>query len=599
MSGDAVKKAYFLRAVILVHEAIINFSHRYADLADELASKEADVLRKKDLERIAETCRWVPENPARTFYEALQSLWFMYAIYVTGTSPFGRFDQYMYPFYKADKEAGKITDEEVLELLQCLRIKDMTVNFTFGGIQQRQKWAGLAKWNNMVIGGVTRTGEDATNELSYLILEAAIRCPTPHHTITLRVHESTPEKLMVKALEVVKTGIGMPAFVSDKSFIEYFLTAGVPLDLARDYYIIGCLDGNVPEGCATLFGMFIAPRVLEIFMHDGFDSSTGKQLAPKIADITSFESFEDLMEAFKKTYKHMMGLHIESDIIRWGVATGRYTDALGASLFTNGIRDGKVRAECMVPYQMGATINSVGWINVADSLAAIKKLVFDDKKVTMKELNAALDANWQGERNQEIRKMCLAAPKFGNDNDYVDLIARDLYDFYAEAASTFQHPRGTKYTVGAISITSHGPGGAVTGATPDGRYAGDTLADGSMSPAQGKDTHGPLATVKSAAKINQVPYQSTLFNMKFHTSALKTTEDLRKLSMLIKTYFKMGGKQVQFNVVNREKLIKAQEQPDQHRDLVVRVAGYSAYFVQLTPAIQNEIIGRTEHITVA
>jgi pyruvate formate-lyase/glycerol dehydratase family glycyl radical enzyme len=594
--ADSVQKAYFLQAAITTNKAVIKFANRFAVLAEEMAKKEKDPARKKELQRIAATCQWVPANPARSFFEAIQFYWFLFGvIFISGTTPMGRFDQFMYPYYKKDIEEGKITDEEVLELLQFLRIKDMQFNTTFGNKVQREKWAGLAKWNNMVIGGQTPEGRDATNELTYLVLEAVKRCPTPHHTVTLRVHEGTPEPLMLKALELVKMGIGMPAFVSDKSYIEYMLSKGVPLDKARDYSIIGCLDGNVEEGCANLYGMFIAPLVFDIFMHNGVLPRTGMQVGPKTGDVEKFKTFEEFKDAFKEQLAFGMRKQVEALHIDYKVYKGLYPDSLTASLMTGGIQRGKSRVDSALPYQLGQTICTVGLMNVADSLAAVKKLVYEEKKVTMKELKAALAANWQGNGNSEMRKMFLAAPKYGNDDDYVDSIASELFKFYADYAGTLEGPRGVKYSVGGVSITAHGPGGAITGATPDGRYAGENLADGTTSPVQGRDTHGPIAVIKSAAKLDQSLYQSTLMNMKFHPSALKTQADLNKLSSLIRTYFSMGGKHLQFNVVDKKILIEAQKKPEQYRDLIVRVAGYSAYYTQLTKTIQDDIISRMEY----
>jgi pyruvate formate-lyase/glycerol dehydratase family glycyl radical enzyme len=595
-STDSIKKAHFLKSVIMAHKAIIRFANRFADLAKEMAAKEKDPIRKKELEKIAETCRWVPANPARTFYEAMQSFWFMFLMITPcTTAAAGRFDQYMYPFYKKDIEEGKITDEQVLELLMCLRIKDMQWNRTSGRIN-RQKNAGMAKWHNWTIGGVTSDGKDATNELSYLILEAAKSSQTPHHTITVRVHEGTPEALMLKALEVVRTGIGMPAFISDKSYIEYLLSQGVPLNLARDYIMSGCLDVNiVGQSRIVSYGMFIVPLVFDIFMHNGIDPNTRNQLGPQTGEPENFDSFDGLLRAFKEQLAYFMGLAAERNNVEMQVARELYPDPVRSSLMVNAIKEGKDLLDRTMPFENGAVLNPIGMINVADSLAAIKKLVFDEKKITMKGLQAALAANWQGEEYEKIRKMCLSAPKYGNDDDYVDSIAKELYQFWAETAITFDTIYGGKHKPTAISISSQWPGGALTGATPDGRYAGECLADGTMSPMRGRDTHGPTAVIKSALNIDQVPYQATLMNMKFHPSALKSREDMKKLSDLIRTYFSFGGKHVQFNVVNKETLLDAQKHPENHRDLVVRVAGYSAYFVQLGKVVQDEIIGRMEH----
>jgi len=595
-SADSVKKAYFLKAVIIAHQAIIRFANRFADLATELAAKEVNPVRKKELERIAETCRWVPANPARTFYEAMQSFWFTFLMVTPSpTMAAGRFDQYMYPLYKKDIEEGRITDEEVLELLQCLRLKDMQINRT-SGITNRQKNAGMAKWHNWTIGGVTPEGEDATNELSYLILEAVKRCPTPHHTITVRVHDGTPEDLMLRALEVVRTGIGMPAFVGDKSYIEFLLNQGVPLKMARDYVLTGCIDVNiVGKSRIASYGMFIVPLVFELFLHNGVNPKTGKQVGPRTGELESFESFDDFVKAFKQQLAYFMSLAAEANNVDLEVTRELFPDPVRSSLMADAIREGKDILERTMPFENIAVLNAVGMINVADSLAAIKKLIFEEKKVTMKELKAALEANWQRNGYEQMRKMFLAAPKYGNDDDYVDSIAKDLYQFWADTAVTFDTITGGKHKPTGISVSAQWPGGALTGATPDGRYVGECLADGSMSPMRGRDTHGPTAVIKSAVKIDQVPYQATLLNMKFHPSALQTTGDLRKLSDLIRTYFSLGGKHIQFNVVSRETLLDAQKHPENYRDLIVRVAGYSAYFVQLGKTIQDEIVGRMEH----
>jgi pyruvate formate-lyase/glycerol dehydratase family glycyl radical enzyme len=594
--ADAVKKADFLKSVLIAYPAIIRIAGRFADLAAEMAEAEEDPVRKKELERIAEACRWVPANPARTFYEAVQSFWFIWVMIASGTTPGGRFDQFMYPFYKRDKELGEITDERVLELLECLRIKVMQLNFVGGGKLQREKWAGMARWHNWVIGGLTPDGQDATNELSYLILEAALDCQTPHHTITVRVHEGTPEALMVKALEVARTGIGMPAFVGDKSYIGYLVSHGVPLREARDYTLAGCLDVNIPgRSRINAFGMFIAPLVLEITMNNGVEPRTGRQLGPRTGDFESFETFDEFMRAFKEQLAYFMGLTAEEHNILLQAQRELFPDAVHSALMADAIEVGRDALDRTMPFENGSALNVVGMINVADSMAAVKKLVFDEKKVTKKQLAAALRANWQGDGHEEIRKMCLAAPKYGNGDPYVDGIAAELYQFWADTAVTFPTVWGGTTKPTGISITAHAPGGALTGATPDGRYAGDTLADGTMSPAQGRDTHGPTALLRSAMSIDQIPFQATLLNMKFHPSALKSTEDLRKLSDLVKTYFSFGGKHVQFNVIKRETLLDAQEHPERHRDLIIRVAGYSAYFVQLTRSVQDEIIARTEH----
>jgi pyruvate formate-lyase/glycerol dehydratase family glycyl radical enzyme len=594
--ADPVKKADFLKSVIIADRAIVRLAHRFAELAQRMAESEADPVRMKELQEIAKTCRLVPAKPARAFREAVQSFWFIWAMIASGTTPGGRFDQFMYPFYRADREEGRATDDEVLELLECLRIKVMQLNFVGGGKLQRQKWAGMARWHNWVIGGVTPNGEDATNELSYLILEAARDCQIPHHTITVRVHDETPEDLILMALEVVKTGIGMPAFVGDKSYIEYLVGQGVPLRDARDYALAGCLDVNIPgKSRINAFGMFIAPLVFEITMNNGVEPRTGRQLGPTTGEFESFETFDDFVKAFKEQLRYFMGLTVEEHNILLQAQRELFPDPVHSSLMADAIKVGRDALDRTMPFENGSALNVVGMVNVADSMAAVKKLVFDERKVGKKELKAALKANWQGNGYEEIRKMCLSAPKYGNGDPYVDSIAAELYRFWADTATTFPTIWGGTTKPTGISITAHAPGGALTGATPDGRYAGETLADGTMSPAQGRDIHGPTAVLRSAMAIDQIPFQATLLNMKFHPSALRSTEDLKKLSHLIKTYFSFGGKHVQFNVIDRETLLDAQQHPERYRDLIIRVAGYSAYFVQLTKSVQDEIIARTQH----
>jgi pyruvate formate-lyase/glycerol dehydratase family glycyl radical enzyme len=595
-STDEIKKADFLKSIIIINEAFVLMAERYASMAAAKAERETNLIRKKELERIAETCRQVPSKPARSFYEAMQAFWFTWMMITQGTAPGGRFDQFMYPYYKKDNDEGRITDEEVLELLECLRIKVMQYNFVGGGDMQRKKWAGMARWNNWVIGGVTADGKDATNELSFLILEAARDCQTPHYTITVRVHDGTPQAFMLKALEVVKTGTGMPAFVGDKSYIEYLLSHGVSLEDARDYALAGCLDLNLPgKSRINAIGMFIVPLVFEITMHNGIEPRTGRQLGPKTGELNTFKTFSEFMQAFKAQLKHFMGLAAEEHNILLRAQTELFPDAFHSMLMHDAIKVGKDVLDRTLPFENGSMLNPVGMINVADSLAAIKKLVFEDKVTSLIGLQAALKANWQGEVYEKLRKACQAAPKYGNGDPYADSIAAEIYQCWADTAVTFATAWGGTMKPAGISITAHVPGGSLTGATPDGRLAGETLADGTMSAAQGRDTHGPTALLRSAMTINQVAFQSTLLNLKLHPTALQDRADLLKLADLIKTYFANYGKHIQFNVVDKAKLIAAQKNPEQNKDLIVRVAGYSAYFINLNKPVQDEIIGRTEH----
>jgi pyruvate formate-lyase/glycerol dehydratase family glycyl radical enzyme len=594
-SPDALKKLFFLNAVIIAHKAIIGFAKRFSDLAADMAKAEPDPVRKKELEIMAQTCQWVPAHPARTFREAIQSFWFIYLMLnPSNVVALGRFDQRMYPFYLKDREAGLITDEEILELFELLRVKVMALSI-LGGKKLRERQAGMARWQNCTIGGVTPDGNDATNELSYLLLDAALDCRTPHFTITVRVHENTPEPLMLKALDVVKTGIGLPAFVGDKSYIDYLTSNNVLLEDARNYCLVGCLDTGIAGKSRCIYPMFNVGEAFQYTMNNGVHQPSGEQVGPRTGEFENFTTFADFMDAFKTQLAHFVRLTAETQNQMWASWPLFYPMPVYSSLMADAIKVGKDILDRQVPFENLLGLTPIGMINFADAMAAVKKLIFDDKKYTTRELKEALASNWQGNGYPEMRKAFLAAPKYGNGDPYVDTIARDLYQFWADTLTAIPTYVGGTFKPTGISITAHGPAGSITGATPDGRYAGEALADGTHSAVRGRDVNGPLALLRSAMTINQTPFQSSLLNMKFHPSALNTTEDLKKLSSMIKTYFSFGGKHIQFNVVSRDTLLNAQKQPDNHRDLIVRVAGFSTYFVRLTKTIQDDIITRTEY----
>ena len=590
---EAVNRYRYYQSVIMAFEAMNTLAARYAALAEEMAGKERNPVRKKELEQIAETCRRVPAKPARTFREAVQCFWFQILFLSPSTTlPGGRFDQYMYPYYRADLEAGRITRDEALELLCLLRLKDMELNRTSGS-ELRKKNSGMAKWHNYTIGGVDPvTGQDATNDLTYLLIEAAMVTKTPHHTLTLRVHENTPPELMAKALECVRMGLGMPAFVSDKSYTATFTSRGCPEEFARDYVMTGCLDGNLPGKSRTgPVPMVTFPLIFDIFRHRGVDVKTGLAVAPDMGDFTQYQTYEQLFDALKEQIRYILSLVCEKNNVELAITQEILFDPLRSALMYKGIESGTDTWRRVMPFENCAVVNPIGMVNLGDSLAAIKKLVFDEKKYTLSQLQAALDADWQG--YEDMRRDFLKAPKYGNDIDYVDNIVAECYKVLNDTVKTLPNILGKPTIATGISITSHQPGGQLTGATPDGRKAGAILADGTTSPMQGMDAKGPTAVFKSAMKINQDPMQATLLNMKFHPSALKTESDLMKLGSMIKTYLTNGGKQVQFNVVDQQTLKSAQETPQKYRDLVVRVAGYSTYFVTLSKAMQDEVIDRT------
>jgi formate C-acetyltransferase len=598
---DAVEKKIFLEAAIMVLKSVIRLAQRYAEAAEELAENEGNFRRKQELRRIAEACRWIPANRPNSFYQAMQSLWFNQLLSApTSTHNLGRFDQYMHPFYQKDMEESRIDNEEVLSLLCELRVKCMRPENIKLSSAKRSQHAGFAKWRNMTIGGVTADGKDASNELTYLVLEAAKKLKTAHHTITFRVHEKTPEDLLIKALEVIKTGIGMPAIALDQSFLDYLTSGGISLEDARNYHIAGCVDPAIPGKASFLAGnFFVAPKVFEIFINDGVDPRTGLSAYSFKPSADDLKTFEEFYKAFKGALSYFISLWHEYSFLS-GYPKDYYdaVEILETVLVHDGIKIGRPlsRRKPVSPYDFRAAMVPVGVINVADSLAAIKKLIFDERRISINELKQALAANWEG--YVTLRKMCLQAPKYGNDIEYVDSIVRELYRFLIDEEAqycTFGRPEHGKIRgIGGASIASMFAGGAIVGATPDGRYAGVTLADGTASPAQGRDTHGPTAMLRSAAKIDQAMCASILLNVKLHPSVLASREDLKKLGCLIKAYAGMGGKWIQFNVVDNSQLLEAQKFPEKHQDLIVRVAGYSAYFVDLDKGVQDDIVRRME-----
>ncbi len=592
-SGDAIKKRTYWEAVIIVFEAWIRFVHRYADLAEKMAAEETDDTRAGELREMARICRKVPQYPAESFREALQSFWFTFLMALPSpTTSAGRFDQYMYPYYKRDIDAGAITDGEVLELLEIMRCKVMKIN-RVSGKANRQKNAGMAKWYNWTIGGVKEDGSDATNELSYLLLESAKETLLPHFTITLRVHENTPPELLKKSLEVVRTGIGMPAFVGDESYINFFTQNGMTLSNARDYCMTGCVDGNVPARSRTqVVTFFIITQAFDIFMHNGFCRYTKEKVGIETGDVTKMASFDEFYAAFVKQFKYLLSMAAERNNVELIIQRDLFPDPFRSALMENGVRDGKDLLDKQFAIENCSCLGAVGGVNTGDSLSAVKELVFDQKKYTMSELLAALDADWVG--YEQMREDFIKAPKYGNNIEEPDRFVAMIYKLFADTCAENATAYGGHVTPNAISISAHQPGGACTGATPDGRKGGEILADASLSPDHGKDVSGPIAVFQSAMKVNQDAYQGTLMNMKVHPSTIKTDSDLMKLGSMIKTYLTHGGKHVQFNVVDRGEMEDAKVHPEEHSELIVRVAGYSAYFTRLPVSIQDEVINRSE-----
>ncbi len=591
-SVDSIKKQLYWEGIIRVFKAWCRWAERYADLADEKAKEESDPKRKAELEAMAACCRKVPYEAPETFREAMQAYWFTFLMACPSpTTSLGRMDQLLYPFYQNDIDAGIITEDEALELLEVFRCKIMKIN-RVSGQANRTKNSGMAKWYNATIGGVKADGSDATNALTYLLLDAAEETGLSHHTLTLRVHENTPEELLRRALKVVRSGVGMPAFVGDKSFEAFFTKHGFSAEDAHNYCMTGCVDGNLPAKTRTLqVTFFITLQALDVFMHNGFCRYTQEMVGVPGGDVMAISSFEKFKEGFFDEMKHLVGMAAERQNVELIAEHDLFQNSFISALLEDGVACGHDATDREMFFENACVLGCVGGVNTGDALAAVKKLIFDEKKYTMAQLIEAMDADWVG--YEDMQQDFLGAPKYGNNIDEVDTLVAEVYKRFADDCRSNKEAYGGTIIPNAISISAHQPGGSVTGATPDGRKGGSVLADASLSPERGFDKKGPLAVLASAMKVDVDDYQGTLHNMKFNPDALKTDSDLDKLGGAIKTYLTHGAKHIQFNVVSLDDLRDAKEHPEDHDDLVVRVAGYSAYFVRLTEPIQDEVINRT------
>lgn len=583
----SAEKIYFWRAGIRALEGVINWANNYAEEARKLAKMEKNPARKKELTQIAERCERVPANPPRDFREAMQAFWFIYlAGHIEGAqlgySP-GRFDRYMYPYYKKDKNAGKITDKQVLELLEALRVKMTEIEYAASF-----SWEGLGSGNlyqNMIIG--------ADNELSMLILQAAINCQTTQPTLSIWYDNTLSEKFLLKAVECVKTGCGFPAWFNLKVYIKHEQSkSGLPVSTIRKYAAMGGCTEPTLEGMSygiVQAGFINHMKLFELALNGGIDPRTGIQFdktkPPKnYAELLNAYKFhlKNAVSNWQRYWNYVMAAHRQVCNLIYSATLTRDCVERGLSLDDGG-------AIC----NGTPTTLSTGMVNVANSLAAVKKLVNDDKTCTIEELKKACKQNWKG--HEALRNQALAAPKWGNNNNYVDKIYQELFNTYCDYVSKQDNYLGVPYDPSMLAISTHTPFGKVCGASPDGRPAEAALCDGVTSPAPGTDTNGPLSVLLSAGKIDHTKIRGGLHNMKFHPSALKGVEGSRKLLALIKTYFEPPGFQLQFNVVDSSMLKDAQVHPKEYRDLIVRVAGFSAFFVELSKSIQDQIIARTEH----
>ena len=641
--GNYARKSHFLEAVILSCKAVIDYAGRYAKLAQEMAAQTSDPVRKQELFVIAENCSRVPAKGAQNFYEACQSFWFVQQLLQMESSGHsispGRFDQYMYPYYKKDMEAGTITREFAQELMDCIWVKLNDLN-KCRDAASAEGFAGYSLFQNLIAGGQNKEGEDVTNDLSVMCIQASMHVHLPAPSLSVRVWNGSPHEFLIKAAELTRTGIGLPAYYNDEVIIPALQNRGLSLEDAREYNIIGCVEpqkAGKTEGWhdAAFFNMC---RPLELVFSNGMDK--GEMVGIPTGDVTQMKTFDEFFDAYKKQMEYCISLLVNADNAIDVAHAERCPLPFLSCMIDDCLKEGKSVQEGGAVYNFTGP-QGFGIANMADGLFAIRKLVYEDKKVSMKELKEALAWNYdkgldaqsagdmtemimkamqkagrnvdastaegllktfmgmkpgeqKTQRFKEIHDMIDEVPKFGNDIPEVDYFAREVAYTYSKPLQKYNNPRGGKFQAGLYPVSANLPLGGQTGATPDGRYAHTPVADG-VSPSAGKDVKGPTAAATSVSRLDHfIVSNGTLFNQKFHPSALSGREGLEKFVALIRGYFDQKGMHMQFNVVDRQTLLDAQEHPEKYKHLVVRVAGYSALFTTLSRSLQDDIIRRTE-----
>lgn len=604
---DAIDKNVFYKAVLVVIAAVRRFAGRYAALAREMAEAEKDEARAAELRRIAETCERVPYEPARSFREAVQSVWFIQLILQIESNghslSYGRFDQYMFPYYQADIASDAITRDEALELLTCLWIKTLSVNKVRSQAHTFSS-AGSPMYQNVTIGGQTTDKRDAVNDLSFLVLQSVAQTRLTQPNLTVRYHAGLNKEFYDECIEVMKLGFGMPALNNDEVIIPSFIKWGVAEEDAYNYSAIGCVETAVPGKWGyrcTGMSYVNFPRMLLCVMNDGVDVTTGKRFAKGYGSFRDMKSYDELMEAWDKTIREITRASVIVENAIDKASERDVPDVLCSALTDDCIGRGKTIKEGGAVYDFISGLQ-VGIANMADSLAAIKMLVFDERRITPAELADALESDFAGEKGEQIRQMLVNdAPKYGNDDDSVDQLVVDAYQSYIDEIAKYPNTRHGRGPIGGIryagtsSISANVGQGMGTMATPDGRHAHEPLAEG-CSPAHNADTHGPTAVFKSVSKLpTEKITGGVLLNQKMAPTMLASERNKQKLEMLISAFFdRLHGYHVQYNIVSRETLLDAQAHPERHKDLIVRVAGYSAFFNVLSRATQDDIIARTE-----
>ncbi|WP_271812595.1 glycyl radical protein [Clostridium beijerinckii] len=604
-----LNKSYFYRAILIVLDAVAAFAKRYADLALELAEKESDVNRKEELLEMSRILNKVPYYPAETFHEAVQSLWIIHLVLQIESNghslSYGRMDQYLNPFYEKDLKLGKITEDSATELLTNLWLKTFTINKIRSWSHTRFS-AGSPLYQNVTVGGQTVDKKDAVNPLSYLILKSVAQTKLPQPNLTVRYHRGLSDDFMKECIEVVRLGFGMPAFNSDEVIIPSFIEKGVDEKDAYNYSAIGCVEVAVPGKWGyrcTGMSFLNFPKSLLIALNDGVDPESGTKLCEGVGHFKDMTTFDEVMKAWDKIIREFTRHSVIIDSCADLAIEEVTADVLCSALTDDCIERGLNLKEGGAVYDFISDLQ-VGIANLGDSLAAIKKCVFEDKSFAPTELWDALLDNFEGEDGKRIQDILLNdAPKYGNDDDYIDLLLREAYEIYIDEIKKYKNTRygrgpiGGCYYAGTSSISANVPQGAGTLATPDGRKAGEPLAEG-CSPSHAMDKNGPTAVFKSVSKLPTHDITGgVLLNQKVTPQMLSKESDREKLILLIRTFFnRLEGFHVQYNVVSRDTLLDAQKHPEDHRDLIVRVAGYSAFFNVLSKQTQDDIIERTEQV---
>ena len=592
---DYVEQKEFIQAALIALQASVKFAHRYAQKAREMAAKASDGDDRKRLEEVAITCEWVPENPPRSLLEALQSFFFIHVIRYIEYSTLGigvRFDKIFGPYYEKDLQNKKITKEETLELLQLLWVKFHELGLVYSPMLSGI-YGGVESLQALTLGGVDENGKDITNEMTYLVLETAETMRTLEPSIALRYHDGTPDRLLSKASEVIRTGIGYPSFFNDKSMIPTLQKWGVPAEDARDYAVTGCVYIEIPGKniARRAHGGLILPKCLWWALHRGKNPKTGEQWGAPTPDPATFKSAEDLMNAYLEQVRFFYGKQNKIENTCRSLYEKYLPRPFYSAVLDGCIEKGKDSRQWAYPSMVHDFVVIIGPTNVVDSIAAVKKVIFEDQKISMGELIKAMDNNWVG--FEEIRQRMLRAPKFGNDDDFVDEVAAQVHHKTSEVLAEFTDRFGYPCRGDGSGVSATYGCAFDTPATPDGRKDGDPFADATLSPSQGRDFKGPTAVLKSASKIDTTKSYNHLLNQKFLPSALEG--DMKNIFVnYLRSWGDLEISHVQFNIVDKATLLDAQKHPENHPDLIVRVAGYSAYFVDLSKGLQDSIIARTE-----